>query len=225
MTMRVALRVVLLSFTMLAAAGVSQAGAQEPRLVGRIPDAARTRVDAILTAARADGLPVEPLVDRALEGVAKGARPDRIVAAVTRLLDELRLARQAFGETASAAELSAGASALRAGATPANLAQLRRLRARQSLTIPAAVLADLVAAGVAADTGIAAVLALASNAADADYIAFRRNVERDIALGASPASSVGARLRAAGDMLETAAPSQPTTASGSSTGAPGKRKP
>jgi hypothetical protein len=223
MTMRIALRFVLL-VTMLAAA-VSEASAQEPRLVGRLPDAARTRVDGILVTARADGLPVEPLVDRALEGLAKGAQPERIVVAVTRLLDELRHARQAFGETASAPELIAGASALRAGATPANLAQLRQLRPRQSLTIPAAVLADLVAAGVAADTGIAAVLTLASNAADADYIAFRRNVERDIALGASPASSVGARLRAAGDMLETAAPSQPTTASGSSTGAPGKRKP
>jgi hypothetical protein len=225
MTMRVRLCVLLLGCTMLAAGVASEANAQEPRLVGRLPDAARTRIDGILAVARAERLPLEPLVDRALEGVAKGADPERIVAAVTRLQNELRQARQAFGETASAAELSAGASALRAGATPANLAQLRLLRPRQPLTIPAAVLADLVAAGVAADTGIAAVLALASNAADADYIAFRRNVERDIALGASPASSVGARLQAADTRAEAAAPSPTTTVSGSAAGAPGKRKP
>jgi hypothetical protein len=132
-----------------------------------------------------------------LEGVTKGARPELIVNAVRRLLEELRSARVAFGTTATDAEVTAGASALRAGANRTDLAKLRALRPRQPLTVPAGVLADLVAAGVAADTGIAAVLALASNAGDADYIAFRRNVERDIALGASPASSIAARLRAA----------------------------
>ena len=84
------------------------------------------------------------------------------------------------------------------------------LRPNAPLTIPAGVLADLVAAGVPADTGIAAVLALATNADDADYIAFRRNVARDIALGASPSSSVGARLRAVGDMATgVSAPNAP----------------
>ncbi len=212
--------VIVLGISLLAAGAPTAAGAQEPRLSGRLTDAARTQVDALLDAARAGGLPAEPLVDRALEGVAKGARPELIVSAVTRLLEELRLARAAFGETASPAELTAGASALRAGASREDLAHLRTLRPRQPLTIPTAVLADLVAAGVAADTGIAAVLALASNAGDADYIAFRRNVERDIALGASPASSIGARLRAAGAMAEAA----PTLTSGSAS-APRKRKP
>jgi hypothetical protein len=183
--------------SLLLAITVSSVSAQEPRLAGRLADPARGQVDALVDAARAERLPAEPLVDRALEGVTKGARPDLIVNAVRRLLDELRSARQAFGPTASDAELTAGASALRAGAARADLAKLRALRPRQPLTIPTGVLADLVAAGVAPDTGIAAVLALASNAGDADYIAFRRNVERDIALGASPASSIAARLRAA----------------------------
>lgn len=221
--MRVAFGVMVLGFSMLSVAAAAPAHAQEPRLVGRLTDEARARVDAVLASARSGGLPAEPLVDRALEGVAKGARPELIVAAVTRLLEELRLARQAFGDGASGAELTAGASALRAGASRADLAQLRLLRPRQPLTIPAAVLADLVAAGVAADTGIAAVLALASNAGDADYIAFRRNVERDISLGASPASSIGARLRAAGAMADESA----NLSSGSTKGpgAPRKIKP
>jgi hypothetical protein len=149
-----------------------------------------------------------------------------IIAAVNRLLDELRQARQAFGAQASAAELTAGASALRAGATQAELARLRQLRPDHALTVAAGVLADLVAAGVPAETGIAAVLALASNAGDADYIAFRRNVERDIALGASPAASVGARLRAVGEMADGAmsAPGRDTQ-NGSGSSPPRKRKP
>ncbi|MEX2284903.1 MAG: hypothetical protein WEE89_20620 [Gemmatimonadota bacterium] len=209
--------------TMFASGSLSQANAQEPRLVGRLADAARVQVDGILVTARAAGLPAEPLVDRALQGATMGAPPDRIVAAVNRLLEELRVARQAFGETASAAELTAGAEALRAGASKADLARLKQLRPRHSLTIAAGVLADLVAAGVAADTGIAAVLALASNAGDADYIAFRRNVERDIAQGASPASSIGVRLRAVGEMAD--APRDLTTGSTSTTAPPRKRKP
>jgi hypothetical protein len=198
--------------SLLLAITVSSVSAQEPRLAVKLADPARGQVNALLETARAERLPGEPLVDRALEGVTKGARPDLIVNAVRRLLDELRSARQAFGPTASDAELTAGASALRAGAARADLAKLRALRPRQPLTIPAGVLADLVAAGVAPDTGIAAVLALASNAGDADYIAFRRNVERDIALGASPASSIAARLRAAAPTadFETTGSAAPT---------------
>jgi hypothetical protein len=196
---------------------VTRTSAQEARLVGRLPDATRTQVDGILNTARSAGLPTEPLVDRALEGAAKRAAGDIIVRAVNRLLDELRTARLAFGEQAHPAELAAGASALRAGATRADLVRLKQLRPNQPLTVPAGVLADLVAAGVATETGIAAVLALASKAGDADYIAFRRNVERDIAQGASPAASVGVRLRAVSEMAADAPPA-PTAVAGGTRG-------
>lgn len=213
-TMRLGISLVLLYAVLPAATH-----AQEARLVGRLPDVQRAQVDAILSAAQAAGLPTEPLVDRALEGAAKRAPPDLIVTAVTRLRDELRLARDAFGATASSAEVTAGASALRAGATPDDLGRLRELRAGQPLTIAAGVLADLVAAGVPADTGIAAVLALAPATPDAEFVAFRRNVERDIALGASPAASIGVRLRAVAGMADA-----PALESGSGS-TPRKRKP
>jgi hypothetical protein len=190
----------MIPLLILVAATPPMARGQEPRLVGRLPDPARAQVDAILNAARTRGLPIEPLVDRALEGAAKGAPPAAIVTAVTRLRDELVVVRGAFGETASTAELTAGTSALRAGATVEELARLRRLRPRQPLTVAAAVMADLVAAGVPADTAVGAVLALAYDADDADYIALRRNIQRDIVLGASPAAALGVRIRAATEM-------------------------
>jgi hypothetical protein len=55
-------------------------------------------------------------------------------------------------------------------------------------------LADLVAAGVPAETATEAVLALAVNAEDDLYLAFRRDVERDIALGAAPEAALALRL-------------------------------
>ncbi len=188
--------VILLAMWTLLALGPSALDAQELRLVEHLPDAARMRIDSILDAARHAGLPTEPIVDRALEGAAKGAPPDLIVAAVTRLAGELRGARTAFGEMASAAELTAGASALRAGATSDDLVQLRRLRPGRPLTVAAAALADLVAVGVPTDTAVAAVMVLAREAGDAEYVALRRTVGRDIARGASPTAALGVRLQA-----------------------------
>ena len=197
----------LMSISILVLATPLVATAQEPRFVGRLSDVVRPQVDGVLDSARAAGLPTEPIVDRALEGAAKGAPGNLIVVAVRRLWGELSTARQAFGDEASPSEITAGASALRAGAAEADLTELRTLRPGQPLTIAAATLADLVAAGVPADTAIGAVLALAGLTDDAEYIAFRRNVERDIALGASPEASLGVRLAAtadaAGPTLET----------------------
>lgn len=172
---------------------------QEPRLVDRLAEPYRSQVDAVLDSARAADLPTEPLVDRALEGASKAAAGERIVAAVRRLAGELRAARAALGPRSGAAEIVAGASAIRAGAAPADLARLRALRRGQSLTVAAAVLADLVAVGVPADSAVAAVLALAQRLDDAEYVAFRRNVERDIALGASPVAALGVRLTSTGE--------------------------
>lgn len=171
--------------------------AQEPRLQDRLPAQALQEVSVLLDSAGRTGLPTEPLVDRALEGASKGASPDRIVAAVTRLFTDLDHARQALGPSSAPEEIAAGASALRAGAATEDLRQLRRARPGESITVAVAVLTDLVAVGVPPDTAFAAVLALSDVANDADYIAFRRNVERDVALGASPVAALGVRLDAA----------------------------
>jgi hypothetical protein len=166
MRMRGRFGVILLAMWTLLALGPSALDAQELRLVEHLPDAARMRIDSILDAARHAGLPTEPIVDRALEGAAKGAPPDLIVAAVTRLAGELRGV------------------------------QLRRLRPGRPLTVAAAALADLVAVGVPTDTAVAAVMVLAREAGDAEYVALRRTVGRDIARGASPTAALGVRLQA-----------------------------
>jgi len=172
------------------------AGQQTDPRLERLDAATRPAVAALVDSAGRALLPTEPLVQRALEGATKRASGELIVAAVRRFAVELGHARDALGSTASPAELSAGAAALRAGASPTVLARLRQAR-REPLTMPLAVLADLVASGVPVDSAAAAVLALAARGRDADLVEFRRAVERDIALGAPPAAATAAAATAA----------------------------
>ena len=173
----------------------------------RLDSITRPIVAALVDSARAAALPTEPLVQRALEGATKRASADRIVAAVRRLALDLGHARDALGPTTSPPELAAAAAALRAGAPPVILTELRRIR-RESLTVPLAVLTDLVASGVPVDSAAAAVLSLAAKSRDADLVEFRRAVERDIALGAPPASATAAAVAAAAVQVNAGARQQ-----------------
>lgn len=187
-------------------AGRTAAQQTDPRLE-RLDAATRAAVAALVDSARRALLPTEPLVQRALEGATKHASGEVIAAAVRRLAADLGKARDALGSTASPAELNAGAAALRAGASPTILTQLRQAR-REPLTMPLAVLADLVASGVPVDSAAAAVLALAARARDADLVEFRRAVERDIALGAPPAAATTAAATAADVLVNAGARQQ-----------------
>ena len=170
---------------------LTQVAVQDPRLE-RLDPETRSLVVSVVDSARAAGLPSEPLIQRALEGVTKGAPSPRIVAAVRRLATDLGTARGALGTQATAPELEAGVAALRAGADPQVLTKLRDAR-RPPLTMALAVLADLVTSGVPIDSASAVVLALAPRARDADLVEFRRAVERDISLGAPPGAAASVR--------------------------------
>jgi len=63
------------------------------RLEGRIPSAAIPAVDSLIQFASQEGLPTEPLIQKALEGGAKHVAGPRIVAAVQVSLGQLRGAR------------------------------------------------------------------------------------------------------------------------------------
>jgi hypothetical protein len=172
----------------------ARGSAQDPRLA-RLDAETRAAVAAILDSASAAGLPQEPLIDRALEGATKGAPGPIIIGAVRRLAADLGRARAVLRADATPAELEAAAAALRSGATPAAIARLRAERGDRALTVPLAVLADLVASGVPPDTAARAVVALAEQGDDR-LVAFRQAVDRDIALGAPPATAASVRLNA-----------------------------
>ena len=186
--------------------------AQDPRLA-RLDRRVQAEVSALIDSARSLGIPAEPVVDKALEGAAKRAPSERIIRVVRTRFGELVAARGALGSGPIDAELIAAADALHAGASAEVITTLRTRRPGVPLTIPLAVLADLIARGVPVDTASSAVLALAGTpATDAQFAALRADIERDIANGAPPAISThvrarglppGARIPIAGDVTET----------------------
>lgn len=190
---------VLLMVALAPAFAGAQAGepSLDAQLQARVDATTRSALAPVLDSARIDGLPTTPLIEKALEGASKRATSARIVAAVRALRADLGAARAALGTASSEEEIVAGASALRAGVDATTLGQLRAERPGHALTVPLAVLTDLIARGVPVDTAAEVVASLERRGApDGDFVALRGNVERDVRAGALPA--VAAAVRAHG---------------------------
>jgi hypothetical protein len=183
--------------------------AQDARLAARLDQPTLAAVTSIVDAARRAKLPTAPLVDKALEGAAKGSDDARIVLAVRQLSGRLATARLVLGPGTRSDELKAAAAALSAGAAPRDLEALRAAAGKRSLTMPLAVLTDLIARNVPASTASALVLELTrAKVRDGDLALFQRNVRSDIDHGADP--TVAATTRARGLARHAVAASQPS---------------
>jgi hypothetical protein len=179
-------------------AALAQAGAQDPRIVPRLDAPSRAAITALVDSARAQGLPVEPLMEKVYEGMGKGADGPRIVAAVRSLTLEMASAHRALGTVASADEIKAAASAMHAGVPAVELGKMKKQSGlRRSLTLPFTVLADIVSRGVPVEAGVNAIRSLVgAGAKDADLSKFQRNVSVDIEQGAPPAAAAETRAKA-----------------------------
>ena len=107
--------------------GLAAQGDVRARLVGRVSPDLLQLVVTLADSARALGLPNAPLVDKALEGTAKGVAPDRIAVAVQGVFGQLNTAATVMrnaGTTPSAQEIEAGAFALGAGLSSNDVAVL-----------------------------------------------------------------------------------------------------
>src|SRR5213592_5194640 len=68
------------------------------RLAGRVPPQIASLVEDLGTAAAAHGLPIDPLIQKAIEGSAKGVPPDRVAIAVRWVAMQLDTAAAALRE-------------------------------------------------------------------------------------------------------------------------------
>ncbi len=179
-------------------AALAPAGAQDPRLVPRLDAPSRAAIFAIVDSARAQGIPVEPLMEKVYEGMGKGADGPRIVAAVRSLSVEMASAHRELGTIATVDEIKAAASAMHAGVPAVELGKMKKQSGlRRSLTLPFTVLADLVSRGVPVQAGVNAIRSLVgAGAKDADLNKFQRNVSVDIEQGAPPAAAAETRAKA-----------------------------
>lgn len=170
--------------------GASVAWSQptDPRLVARLDARTRVAVASIVDSASHDGVPTEPLIDRALEGASKRADGQLIVNAVRLFARDLRRARLALGPTSTDAEVVAGAHALRGGVKVEDLERLRHVRAGQRYALALDVMTYVINRGVNPDTASSVLIGLVlASATDDQLVGFRVDVDRDIA-GGVPAS-------------------------------------
>ena len=105
-------------------------------------------------------------MQKALEGASKGAASPRIVTAVESTFADLRRARTALGQHAGTDEIVAAAAALRAGASPEMVSEMRRVGPHGGVAVPLAVFTDLVAGGMAVDAAWRSVSDLAERGGD-----------------------------------------------------------
>lgn len=159
------------------------------RLEGRIPPAIVPVVDSIIGDAAARNLPIEPMIQKALEGGAKGVAAERIVLAVQLVETRLVAAGAAIdraGVGRSTAAVEAGAFALTAGLSGEDVSALVR-GARDDATGALRVGATLAALGVPAAETVALVTSTA--AAGGDVTVLPQTVQASITRGATPAQA------------------------------------
>src|SRR5687768_15614425 len=195
-----------LAFGIALAAAALPLGAQvSPVALGQAPDArlearlsaeAHAPVRAIIDSARTRGLPVEPLIQMALEGASRGADPQRIVRAVSSLADRMDAARGALGAQSSETELVAAAGAIMLGVPDATLRNLRQTQPDRSVALPLVVLADIVQRGVPVDTASSVIMSLSrARMPESEFHSLRQAVMQDISSGANPAAAAATRAR------------------------------
>jgi hypothetical protein len=182
--------------------------AQDARLAARLDKPTLIAVNAIVDSARISKLPTEPLVDKALEGAAKGSEGSNIVSAVHQLSVRMGSAKRVLGARTTPDEIKAATSAMDVGVSVRDLALLRSAAGKQPVTAPLTVLTDLVGRNVPIATATNLVLQLArAGVKDPDLALFQRNVRADIERGADP--TVAATTRARGLVLRSGPPSKP----------------
>jgi len=192
------------------------------RLAGRVPPAVQRAVVAVVADATTRGLPVEPLIQKAIEGGAKGVPADRITAAVRTLAGRLGEARdvlRAKGEPVPSADLvEGGAEALGAGLDAGQVRDL--VRASHPPYEPALTLrvaATLAAIGVPAPQAVGLLEAMIAAGRDpADLVGLPGQVLAGVDRGATPSQAAGGLGRAGGGSPPGRAPDWVP---------PGKRRP
>lgn len=156
------------------------------RVRARFPAEAVTRIETILVEAEDEGVPRALLVEKALEGAAKGHRPDVVIQAVSTLAGELRATVRLLGRDTPLPGLEKATDAIRHGVEPDAVRQLARASPRD-LPIFLQAIEDLLHAGVELETAQGMVLdAAARGMRSQEVLTLPQSVRRLVREGSSP---------------------------------------
>ena len=171
---------------------LSTAGAQQETPILAIRDVAtRNMVMEQLSVAKDHGVPREPLMAKALEGVAKNASSAKIREVMEGLQKRLRKAGDLLAPSPTVDELSAGADALSVGVPEKILKQMRQAAPRRSIAVELGVLTELVARNVPPAKASKLILELmARGATGAQLTAMNSAVQNDVAAGLTPEAAL-----------------------------------
>jgi hypothetical protein len=157
---------------------------------------ARTEIVAVLDSARAAGLPTDALAAKVVEGVTKGAAPERIARVVHETYSSMRAAQSILGADLHPGELAAGGGALRAGLGAQDLRRIKTASRDRPSTEALVVATDMLRRGVPASDAVDAVVRLADAGADGEQLLqLQADVAQDVAAGVAPRSAALARAR------------------------------
>lgn len=195
---------ILVSGILLALAAAPAAGQQEDsrleRIRAELQAATVQQIEARIAEARAEGLPVEVLLDKAVEGIAKHVPGPRIAGAVDQLAQELGQARALLvdGVPPAPADVAAVADALRRG-VPQQAIQRITERAGPGEPVALAVhtMGDLLDRGVPVQQAVAVMEAWRYRGARADELReLPAAVERLMRQGVLPGQAAAALANA-----------------------------
>jgi hypothetical protein len=185
-----------LATALVVAVAQSAAAQQDARLTQIRDDATRELVREQLGGALSRGVPAEPMIAKALEGVAKRASTKAIKAALVRLEENWHRAEKALAPSPTADEISAGADALQQKVPESTLRALRKMAPGRSVAMEIGVLTQLVARNV--DPGQASKMVLdlmARKATGTQLTALSSAVQEDVEAGLAPAMALDLRGR------------------------------
>lgn len=166
----------------------------------------RQAVERIIARAAAKGLPVQPLISKAQEGVTKRASGSEIQKAVRSLAERLERARTLLAPSPSVAELESGADALKNGVPAPMLRKIRAAWPTKSVALPLDVLTELVARGIDADQALEKLTTLMAQGATPAHIAgLGASVQSDVASGLAPDAALEVRARGVMSLLPSPA--------------------
>ena len=180
--------------------GMQQGIAQ--RLAGRVSPDVAALVEQLGAAGAARGLPVDPLIQKAIEGGAKGIPNDRVAAAVRLVATQLDAAAAALREGGIVSDtlvVAAGEFAITAGLSGHDITALARTGASASaLTVGLRVAGTLAAIGVPAAENIGLISSrLRSGQPAADLLLLPAVIQSAMARGTPPAQAAAGLERAA----------------------------
>lgn len=178
------------------AAGQQSADARLERIRAELPADAVQQIERQLQRARERDLPLEPLLDKAVEGLAKGVPGGRISGAVAQLGTQLGQARDLLGPGATppATDITAVADALRRGVPDHAVRRIaERAEPERLIALEVHTVGDLMDRGVPVEQAVAAVEAWrARGDGPAGLRELPAAVERLIRQGTLPAQAAAA---------------------------------